>query len=442
MTTKIANKQLEASNIKKCVVYSNSGSDSVDITGGIVDLKYYESLLTNSIKVEIAFADTGYTINETSLIEGLPLVGQEKVELELEDNLEQTKKLTLYVNSVNTSANRTNKYIANLVLVSKEFMMNEYVRVKKRYNGKISDSVTKIIKDAYPFGLGASIDSNLVEQTSNVYNFFGNNRKPFWILNWLAKKSIPQSGGGRGQTAGYFFFETDKGLNFKSIDSLMKEKPVLTLLYNETADEKGTKLPASYDGKIIRLSVVTSAPDVKRRLRSGAYNTKIITWNPLTFEFKTTYQKLGDSIETGGKEYQSTNNREFPNNQNESSTRTIWVLEDPGVLPDGDVKTQLSKSDQKNLEETDILNLSGMRYNSLFNSVIAINIVGNLKVNVGQTIFVDYPKNEMSKNPDVASQHGGKYLILDLCHSFEGSSTITSLNLVRESSKRDPSKKA
>ena len=97
---------------------------------------------------------------------------------------------------------------------------------------------------------------------------------------------------------------------------------------------------------------------------------------------------------------------------------------------------------EKNLEETDILNMSGMRYNSLFNSVIAINIVGNLKINVGQTIFVDYPKNEMSKNPDVANQHGGKYLVLDLCHSFDGSSTITSLNLVRESSKRDPSKKA
>ena len=76
------------------------------------------ALLTNSIKLQVTFVDTGYTINETSLIEGLPLVGQEKVEIELEDNLEQTKKLTLYVNNVDTPVNRSNKYVANLTLVS------------------------------------------------------------------------------------------------------------------------------------------------------------------------------------------------------------------------------------------------------------------------------------------------------------------------------------
>ena len=184
--TKVANKKLEASNIKKCLIYSNAGGDTVDITPGIIDLKYYESLLTNSIKLQVTFVDTGYTINETSLIEGLPLVGQEKVEIELEDNLEQTKKLTLYVNNVDTPVNRSNKYVANLTLVSREFMMNEYTRVKKRYDGKISDSVTKILQDEYPFGLGAEVDSSLIEQTSNLYNFFGNNRKPFWILNWLS----------------------------------------------------------------------------------------------------------------------------------------------------------------------------------------------------------------------------------------------------------------
>ena len=86
--------------------------------------------------------------------------------------------------------------------------------------------------------------------------------------------------------------------------------------------------------------------------------------------------------------------------------------------------------------------MSGMRYNSLFNSVVAVNIVGNLKINVGQTIFIDYPKNERSKNPDVANQNGGKYLVLDLCHSFEKGSTITSMNLVRESTQRDATKKA
>ena len=84
-------------------------------------------------------------------------------------------------------------------------MMNEYTRVKKRYDGKISDSVTKILQDEYPFGLGAEVDSSLIEQTSNLYNFFGNNRKPFWILNWLVKK-IYSTNGWRKRSNCWIFF--------------------------------------------------------------------------------------------------------------------------------------------------------------------------------------------------------------------------------------------
>lgn len=428
-------KKAEASGIIKCLIHSNQGGQ-VDITPGIVDFKYYESLTQNTLKVLITFVDTAYTINGTTTLEGLPIVGQERVEIELEDNFENTKTMTLYVNTAIPNYEKHNKHVVNLELVSKDFIMSEFVRVRKRYDGKISDSVTKILTDPPPFGLATDQPLD-IEQTSNLYNFLGNNRKPFWILNWLSKKSIPDgSGGGRGCTAGFFFFETDKGFNFKSIDTMMKEKPVLKLIWNESVDEQGKKIPKGYDGKIITFNLSKSTPNVKNRLRSGSYNTKIVTWNPFTFEFKTFDQKLEECIEKGGKELPKLNDDVFPNKQDGSPTKTVWLLEDPGTLPTGDTEQQLKKSDKKNLEDTDIINYANMRYNSLFAVQASLNIAGYLNLNVGQTIFIDHPKIEESENPDVSETWGGKYLILDLCHSFNGNQTITSLNVVRESMKR------
>ena len=64
-----------------------------------------------------------------------------------------------------------------------------------------------------------------VDETENPYGFYGNMRKPFTIMTMLASKSVPGNVSGRDATAGYFFFETQQGFRFKSIDSLIRNEP-------------------------------------------------------------------------------------------------------------------------------------------------------------------------------------------------------------------------
>jgi hypothetical protein len=56
-------------------------------------------LKMHTIKATVTFADTGNTIKKTAL-DGLPIVGEEKVKLKFTDNNEMTLDLTLYVNKV------------------------------------------------------------------------------------------------------------------------------------------------------------------------------------------------------------------------------------------------------------------------------------------------------------------------------------------------------
>ena len=50
-------------------------------------------------------------------------------------------------------------------------------------------------------------------------------RKPFTILTWLASKSVPgDAKNDEDSTAGFVFFETLDGFNFKSIDSLVTQE--------------------------------------------------------------------------------------------------------------------------------------------------------------------------------------------------------------------------
>jgi hypothetical protein len=42
---------------------------------------YYESILQDSVRATVTFVDTGNAIDGKTVIEGLPLVGEEKVSL-------------------------------------------------------------------------------------------------------------------------------------------------------------------------------------------------------------------------------------------------------------------------------------------------------------------------------------------------------------------------
>ena len=252
-------------NINKIDIVSNTNqSKSVSVVNGTTELQYWESILQDSIRAEVTFVDTGNAIDDKTVIEGLPLDGEEKVSLKFEDKNKKTLDLVLYVNKVTPQVNETNRSVVTIDLASKEFIVNENVRLNIRFDGKPSDYIKTILTSPNYLGTEKKVD---IEETSNNYNFIGNNMKPYYTMNWFSTKAVPDLPDAQGNTAGYFFFETSEGFKFKSIDSLLSQEKKKSYIYNGTPGDP----PAGYDGKALEYSK-DNRINVQEKLKMGAFS--------------------------------------------------------------------------------------------------------------------------------------------------------------------------
>ena len=169
MSVQIASKNSESTNVTKLTVSSNQGGKSVDLRGGFVQLIYTESIMSDTITASFLFADSGASVDSKSVRDGLPLVGEERVELAFEDNSENKIEVTLYVNKITPVDNKTQKSLLSISLVSKEFIMNEKSRVKRRFDGKLSDHISSVVSEELESDKDVQI-----EPTINNLNTIGN----------------------------------------------------------------------------------------------------------------------------------------------------------------------------------------------------------------------------------------------------------------------------
>jgi hypothetical protein len=432
MANQIVSKSAEASFIDRIDIISNKDpSKTVSVANGTIRLMYYESILQDTIRATVTFADTGNAVDNKTALEGLPIVGQEKVQIKFKDNNEETLDLILYVNKVTPLADDTTKSMVQLDLVSKEYILNEKIRLNTRFDGKISDHIRKILTDQNYLATKKKLD---IEETTNTYNFIGNNKKPYYAMNWLSKKSVPNLSKAKGNTAGYFFYETAEGFKFKSIDSMLSQEKKKSIIYNQTPDSRGANMPSGYDAKALDYSK-DNRVDVQEKLQMGAFSTRTVLFDPFTcyYEVLTPNAKEKEkSLKLGGKELPVLNPEFNRTGQNKDFSRTTYMLLDKGSLPTGDTKQQIEKSREENFEPKDILNQAIMRYNQLYSIKTTITIAGDFSLHAGDAIFMDAPELA-PETKDVSKENGGLYIIADLCHYISPKETYTKLNLVRDS---------
>ena len=422
--------------VSKAEITSNEGGTTASLVNGFVSLMYYESILQDSVKVDFIFADTGNSVDGKSVMEGLPIVGTEDFELKFEDNQEVKLEFgsdnnnTLIVNKVTPRTVDTAKSIVTLNLVSEEFIRNEEgaSRINVRMDGKLSDHITNILENFLI--TEKELD---IEDTSNNYNFVGNNKKPYYTMNWLSKFGVPSQDGESGSTAGFFFWETSEGFKFKSIDSLFAQESKKRFIYNGTDDGKG--IPEGYDGKILD-QTTDNRIDYQNKIRMGAYGTKLVVFNPFDCFYEVVPQTAEDTEEgtTGGGEALPVFNKKFDNPSTEENfTRTTFMLVDTGTLPSGDGKEQVDKNEEPNFQAQTVLNQGIRRYNQMFQQQMSITIGGDFELHAGDAIYIDTPSVKAETDDEMNKETGGKYIIADLCHYVTSKETYTKLNVVRDS---------
>ena len=207
--------------LQRVDVYSakKGSKDSVSLVNGTVRLLYWESILADTVSASVVFTDAGNTMKSTkqtkrgtkptkkkvSAVEGLPILGREKVYLKFTDNKGNTLDFNdrnggLILNSPATIAtdSQTSSKSYELMLASPEFVAeNEKERVRYCSAEILSEQVKNIFEKVLK--TKKKID---VEDTKNSMNYIGKNNKPFYVINDLSKKSVSAGSQELGFSAG------------------------------------------------------------------------------------------------------------------------------------------------------------------------------------------------------------------------------------------------
>ena len=222
------NSPTQPGNIERFVITSNTGGGSIELSAGVIDFRYYESVLSNTVTATAQIIETGNSDINKGTLDGLPIRGGERTDFSISDNQGNNLTFPLYVNRARDAIPGTQQDVYVVDFASKEFFGNTQTRVVKRYEGKISDHVQSILTEVLP--TEGTLD---IDETSLEYNFIGNDRKPFYVCTWLASKAVPSQG--VGGAAGFLFFQTRDGFHFKSIDNIFGEgQSVGKFSYNRT----------------------------------------------------------------------------------------------------------------------------------------------------------------------------------------------------------------
>jgi hypothetical protein len=438
---------------EKLVLESSDRSRTIDISTGAISFDYYEDIFSPTITAKIKIVNTGNTIaaegappNERqSIYNGLPLRGGERVLVKIAGNsvfnpgLDFSKKVEdyLYVSSITDVISETNQESFTLHLVSREAITNETTRVSGKYptSLKISDSVEKILKDTLKTTKIGTID-----KSSNKYGFIGNMRKPFTVLVWLASKTVPEVS--EKATAGFLFYQTQDGFQFRSVDNLINqpvrkiksesgESPVVYTYsqVNEAYDETDNKVNNNF--KILNYYTEKNQ-NLIEKLRLGTYSSHTMFFNPLNFSISKPEEGIFKFENYAGKVKNLGSQIKLPPLSEGSDktlgdvpTRIITAIYDVGTMEPGSSKE--INSDQKEYQSQVL-----MRYNILFTQTLSLIVPSNTNLRAGDVIECRFPKITQSKAKEFDTETSGLYMIKELCHHFDSTSSYTSMKLIKD----------
>ena len=436
---------VDASIYEKFIVESADKSRTVDISAGVVAFTYFENIFSPYLTARAIVTNTGGSVvgddgKLQSVYNGLPLRGGERVLIKIASNSNNNTGLDFakrpsdyfYVASVTNVLIDEGTETFTLNLVSREAITNETVRVGKKFptSQKISDSVKDILKNYLKVD---KIDE--IEETQNPYGFIGNMKKPFTLLTWLASKSVSgKSKTGEDSSAGYVFYETKNGFNFKSIDNLMEQKP-----YSKTFFYTPGVISSDDPKKDFKITkyFINRNQDLIGKLERGAYSSYRYYINPVSFKPSISVFKsddyVGKASNLGDKQVS------LPKIDNKSD-RTLGDLPTRifvGMLDVGTVEKDASdkgwnNSVERNADPAKIHAQSMMRYNQIFTQVVEIQIPLNTSLNAGSIVRCEFPQLATTKRKTTDPETSGLYMIKELAHYFDGKGSYSQLKLVRD----------
>ena len=431
---------------------SNTDDTTVDLRGsGTPIIEYRESIFMPYVEITAYIVDTGNTLpaddgadSGVGLLDAGLAQGTETILFNIEDEfgnrINFTRNDDLRVASVMGNEQGFSSNSFQLKIVSKEAFDNTLLknRCNNKFSGRISDIARAIIRENLKSPKWQSMNT---DETLNDYHAWGEDRTPFEMLldmQLLAIPNIQTSKGktARGNTAGYLFWQTATGYQFKSLDKLfdLTDKTVPRYIENSKGDES---LPFGYDGKILWANMSKSV-DALAQFESGAWSSEIHVFNDVekTYQVKTLQSDGKGNGITAGRHLPKINSDYLDDDGKPLPTAKKNVRQAVGQTVQGvdSLKQQVEKFNKINYNVEDIIDQSNQNYRQKMSTSAEIVIAADFSLNAGDLIYCEFPELS-TKVTTIGSRtrKSGIYMIADLCHYGDRGNAFTGLHLVRDS---------
>lgn len=385
----------------------------------VVGLKYYESILSPSISLEIILVDSsGQIYNQIKVGDRAAIRIRSS-----EGSLEFDGDNALYVRRISGSSPGSTKDVMTLTLTSYQSLVNETSRVVEKYSGKISNIVNKILTEKL------KTRNIFIEDTANNYSFIGNARKPFHVLTWLCKKSIPQNSfsgkDGIDGSAGYFFYQDANGYKFVSVDTICSGNNPSNLSETPKYIQSEVSQPDSDTNRRRILNVVFKKNnDLIENLKVGMYSNISYFYNIYDQTTKCYQYNLEDNYGTKVATLSQDSVYNAPEGVKDSPSRIMLSVLDQGTLdPTSGISNEFPQ------DQTKYQSQAVSRYNLIFSQTVSITVYCNTNLRVGDVIDCEFISGPDGKD----TVRSGKYIISELAHQFSDNSAYTGIELIRDS---------
>ena len=443
----MSNKHSAATFIYKSVKITLEDGKNKGKTFQIKDLingfTYYEDITRPFISANLNINDSGQNLIGSG--RG-PITGNELVEIEVLGPDEKQYTYFFRVFRVGDRINSGKIQNYNLGLISEEALANPQTRIRKALTGRPDEIVRECLGEG---GLNTPKDI-ITDPCLNKKKILPRNLSPFAICAKLQDQSIPFGKGGIGSgvgaetkdgkysdgTAGFFFYETARGFNFRSIDGLMDIENNMNInnsganYVKSFGDSAGDEMPET----IIDVQF-TSEINLMQSLLTGAYSIRCQYYDISTGEYKeSTYSanKSWDKQAHLGSQDELTPGQKILAGR---PTRIVSAILDSesyysgqDSAIDSDYQDWTPSTLPQAISRNYLLNTQGLR----------IVVPGNLQLVVGDIVKVllqNMSTQEDRKTENVDQDHSGFYLITSLSRFYDriNKRVTTMLSLKRDS---------
>ena len=444
----------------------NDAKPYVNLSGDMCkQFQYYEDIMWPSYAATMVIEDSAENI-----ISNMPIQGFEKVVVEVDDLTETGENKGRYtyefrVWNISNRINVSRRQVYTLSLLSREGLRNEGIVVNKKLSDTTSGIAKKILEDY----LDVEPTNMDIEASTTNMVILPTKKSPYTVIKSLLPKTIsekisknietannsddasdnksdvsdPEATKGTG-TAGYLFFQTNRGFVFRSIDSLISTdkdkfngKPVVgSPFYWQPAKLNNPSLNR------IQEIVFGQEFDMIKKLREGHFSSVVCSFNINTLTYKEQKYSLKDTwndmAHLGSQTILPKGQREL----SEFPTRVMSTILDNEVFNQDPKIASVEDGGDGSHRYQDLqlhyLSQGLARAGLLFNQQLTISITGHLELCAGDKIEIKIPDQsaEAAKETAYDTEHSGTYLIKQVNHQFnmgDSRTVYTVLDLIRDS---------